>query len=69
MSMPELLAILEAARKDKNKEREFLAALQGIKLNEGDKDIPSFDDVKKRVLGQTQEQEFGIGKGIGYREE
>lgn len=67
--MPELLAILEAARKDKNKEREFLAALQGIRLNEGDKDIPSFDDVKKRVLGQTQEQEFGIGKGIGYREE
>lgn len=66
--MPELLSILEAARKDKHNEREFLAALQGIKLNEGDKDIPSFDDVKRRVLGEEQE-EFGIGKGLGYKEE
>lgn len=79
--MPELMSILEAARKEKNKEREFLAALQGVKLNEGGSgDTPSFEDVKRRALGldgdvaKIQGQSaidngFGIGQGLGYREE
>lgn len=82
--MPELLSILEASRKDKKDNREFLAALQGIKLD-GDKgsesgDTPSFDDVKRRVMGfdgdissmkgaLAEQEGFGIGQGLGYKEE
>jgi hypothetical protein len=82
ISMPELLSILEASRKDKNEEKEFQAALQGIKLKDDGKggDTPSFEDVKRRVMGldgdissisgSLAEQEgFGIGQGLGYREE
>lgn len=78
--MPELLSVLESSRKDKQKDREFFAALQGIRLDEGNKDTPSFDDVKRRALGldgdvtkiQGQaaiDNGFGIGQGLGYREE
>lgn len=79
--MPELLSILEASRKDKKEEKEFLAALQGIKLD-GNKggDTPSFEDVKRRVMGYdgdissvsgslAEQEGFGIGQGLGYREE
>lgn len=80
--MPELLSILDAHRKDKAQEKEFLAALQGIKLNDGnsDSDTPSFEDVKRRVMGYdgdissikgalAEEEGFGIGQGLGYKEE
>ncbi len=79
--MPELLSILQAGREGKNKEREFLAALQGINLDEGGKDgLPSFEDVKRRALGldgdvtkiqgqSAVDNGFGIGQGLGYREE
>jgi len=78
--MPELLSILEASRNDKQKDREFFAALQGIRLDEGRGDTPSFEDVKRRAYGldgdianvQGQAAEvngFGIGQGLGYREE
>lgn len=80
--MPELLAILEASRKLKNDERRFLAALQGVKIDDPET-TKSFDEVKKRVMGYdtetndvaslrgalAEQEGFGVGQGLGYREE
>lgn len=46
--MPELLATLTAARKRTEGEREFLAAIQGIDLNEG-KEERDFEEVRRRA--------------------
>lgn len=80
--MPELLAILEASRKLKNDERRFLAALQGVKIDDPET-TKSFDEVKRRVMGYdtetndvttlrgalAEQEGFGVGQGLGYREE
>jgi hypothetical protein len=80
--MPELLAILEASRKLKNDERRFLAALQGVKIDDPET-TKSFDEVKKRVMGYdtetndvatlrgslAEQEGFGVGQGLGYKEE
>lgn len=80
--MPELLAILEASRKLKNDERRFFAALQGVKIDDPET-TRSFDEVRKRVMGYdtetndiaslrgplAQQEGFGVGQGLGYREE
>ena len=76
--MPELLATLTAARKRTEGEREFLAAIQGIDLNEG-KEERDFEEVRRRahiradandikdLSGALAEREgFGIGQGLGY---
>lgn len=80
--MPELLAILEASRKQKNDERRFLAALQGVKIDDPETS-KSFDEVKRRVMGYdtetndvaslrgslAEQEGFGVGLGLGYKEE
>lgn len=80
--MPELLAILEAKRKADNEEKRFLASLQGIDL--GKETAPAgtktIEDVQKKVLEEhagiddsmydlVQKDGFGIGAGLGYRQE
>jgi hypothetical protein len=52
--MPELLAILEASRKNKNEERKFSAALQGVKIDDPET-TKSFDDIKRRAMGYDTE--------------
>jgi hypothetical protein len=80
--MPELLAILEASRKNKNDERKFAAALQGVKIDDPET-TRSFDDIKRRAMGWDEESNdvasirgplaeqegFGVGQGLGYRVE
>jgi hypothetical protein len=80
--MPELIAILEASRKNKNEERKFSAALQGVKIDDPET-TKSFDDIKRRAMGYDTEtndvaslrgslaerEGFGVGQGLGYREE
>ncbi len=79
--MPELTAILAAKRKDDHEHRKFLAAIQGVDLDEGTKDTstPSFQDIKARVFsgGQAKDsndiismqginaQQAGFGIGMG----
>jgi hypothetical protein len=71
LSLPELRAILEAAREKEHREHTFLAALKGIDLNEGQatsvKD--KFEEVQKRVelklhgeekVAQYELNEFGL---------
>ena len=79
--MPELLEILVAKRKSDHEQRKFLAALQGVNLDDGDTDSKqtTFEDIKARVFsgGQAKDsndilslqginaQQAGFGIGMG----
>lgn len=78
--MPELIQTLKSMNKVEEEKRKFLAMLQGVNLDEGEKEGPSFDDVRRKALGinaaaddvvslQGQfasEAGFGINAGLGY---
>ena len=55
--MPELIEVLVAKRKSDHEQRKFLAALQGVNLddpeNKGEKQT-TFDDIKARVFSRGQ---------------
>lgn len=53
LSMPELIATLEAHEKEKFKDRQFMAAMQGVELNDPFDDAPSLEDIKKRVASKS----------------
>ena len=64
LSLPELQAILEAAREKEHREHKFLAALKGIDLDEGKKEETqdAFDRIKQRAearLRGVSEEEVG----------
>lgn len=80
ISMPELLAILVAKRKQENDQRKFLAALQGVNIDENEeKSQTTFEDIKARVFsgGQAKDSndilalqginatQAGFGIGLG----
>jgi hypothetical protein len=61
--MEELLAVLTAMRKKNDDDRKFMAALQGIDLEETsseDEDITSIKGFRAKQEG------FGIGLGLGH---
>ncbi len=53
LSMPELLATIEAHEKEKFKDRQFIAATQGVELDDPFDNAPSLDDIKKRVAAKS----------------
>lgn len=62
LSIDELLATLNAYREQKQEERKFFAAIQGVDLNQ---------DTSQRDITELQGYEaaqagFGIGAGLGY---
>ena len=79
--MPELLEILVAKRKSDHEQRRFLAALQGVSLDDEaeEKKQTTFEDIKARVFsgGQAKDsndilalqginaQQAGFGIGMG----
>jgi hypothetical protein len=78
--MPEITAILGASREKEFNHNKFLAAMQGINLEEpGEKPGTTFDDIKARVFsgGQAKDasdivslqgvnaQQAGFGIGLG----
>lgn len=81
--MPELIKTLEAMHKVEERDRKFQASLQGINLEEEEKEGPTFEDIKRRALGIdasgddvlslqgqfAQEAGFGVGAGLGYSKE
>jgi len=71
-------------QKTEEEKRRFLASLQGINLNEEQKEEgPTFEDIQRRAAGITTSQDdvvslqgqfaaeagFGIGAGLGYSKE
>jgi hypothetical protein len=79
--MPELIQTLQSMNKREEKERKFLAGLQGVNLDSTEeKEGPSFEDIRRKALGITAsgddvvslqgaiaaETGFGINAGLGY---
>lgn len=60
--MEELLATLTAMRKRTEAEQKFLAALQGVDLEEES----SNDDITNLKGFNAQHEGFGIGLGLGH---
>ena len=55
--MPELTAILEASRDKERREQKFLAALQGVDLDDDSPEtdsIKAFEEVKERVMNRIE---------------
>lgn len=51
--MPELLATLDSYREQKERDRKFAAAIQGIDLDEGKEEKRDFDEVKRRARAKA----------------
>jgi hypothetical protein len=82
LSMPELVAILEAKRNEDYEHKKFLAALKGVDLDKSKTKVNPWEAMKARVFsgGQTsdpndimslqgynaQKAGFGIGMGLDY---
>ena len=78
--MPELIETLKAMQKREEQKRKFLASLQGINLEEENKEGKTFEEIRLKALGinasaddvvslqgpLAQEAGFGIGAGLGY---
>ena len=81
LCMSELTKILESRRELDHQERKFLAAIQGVDIDEG-KSNDAWEEMKNRVLykgkdknditrlsgAAAQKAGFGIGNGLGYEE-
>ena len=80
--MPELVAILEAKNNQDYEDRKFLAALQGVNIDESSSSENKWEEMKARVFskGATSNPNdilalqgaaatragFGIGQGLDY---
>jgi hypothetical protein len=81
ISMPELVAILEAKNKEDHEEKKFLAALQGVDIDSSSSEN-KWEEMKARVFSKgatsnpndilslqgkaAQRAGFGIGQGLDY---
>lgn len=73
LSLPELEAILEAARKREHERNKFAAALKGVKLDDpGEEALPTGDEIRLRAeakrLGVSEEQLTFAEVGIEIQE-
>jgi hypothetical protein len=82
ISMPELVAILEAKNKEENENKKFFAALQGVDIEKSSGDPDAWEKLKAKVYskGKTTNPRdivalqgsaakragFGIGQGLDY---
>ena len=66
----ELLATINAMREKEMRERRFMAALQGVDLDESmeESDGESGDDITSLSGFQASQAGFGIGLGLGHME-
>ena len=66
LCVEELIEILNAVRDREHRERVFLAALQGVDLD--DKNQQDEGDITELRGFQASEAGFGLGLGLGYSE-
>jgi hypothetical protein len=80
--MPELIATLDASRKVRHEEHEFLASIHDRKLDGGEDNSNAWEDLKARVFSKGKAKDsrdvlslsgqnaqlkgFGIGNGLAY---
>lgn len=63
LSVEELLATIKALREKDERDKKFLAAIQGIDLDETSQPAP---DITTLSGTAAQKAGFGIGAGLGY---
>lgn len=84
MSMPELVAILEAKRENDYQDKKFMAAIQGVDLDKNAGKQDAWEEMKAKVFSggkakdpnditalqgiNAQKAGFGIGMGLGYED-
>jgi len=82
ISMPELVAILEAKNNQEYEEKKFLAALQGVDIDSSSSSDNKWEEMKARVYSNgatsnpndilalqgaaARKAGFGIGQGLEY---
>jgi hypothetical protein len=82
ISMPELVAILEAKNNQDYEEKKFLAALQGVNIDESSSSTNKWEEIKARAFSKgatsnpndilalqgaaARKAGFGIGHGLEY---
>jgi hypothetical protein len=65
--MNELMATLKAIRDREDRERKFLAAIQGVDLDAELEDEKAEEDVSALMNPHIASQEgFGVGEGLGF---
>ena len=62
--MEELVATINAMREKESREQKFMAALQGVDLDEEEESRK--EDVTSLVGGKAAKEGFGIGMGLGH---
>ena len=66
LSIEELNAVVDAIRKKDYEDKKFLAALQGVDLEEQSKGSEDVSDLKNARL--SKEEGFGVNEGLGFLE-
>jgi hypothetical protein len=61
--MEEIVLTLSAMRKKEDADRKFMAALQGVDLDESS---PQGEDITDLKGFKAQQEGFGIGLGLGH---
>ena len=67
MSLDELMATLNASRDKERRERKFLAAMQGVDLEDSSKES---EDVSSLMNSKVAKDEgFGFNEGLGFMQQ
>ena len=64
LSINELLAIINASREREKRERSFLVAINGIDLEEQNKEPEDVTALKNSKI--ASDEGFGVGEGLGF---
>jgi len=64
LSLDELMATLNASREREKRERKFLAAIQGIDIDDEDKEPEDITDLQNAKI--AKDEGFGINEGLGF---
>jgi hypothetical protein len=67
LSLDELMATLNASRDKEHRERKFLAAMQGVELEDSSKET---EDVSTLMNSRVAKEEgFGFNEGLGFMQQ
>ena len=67
LSIDELMAVIKASREKENRNNKFLAAINGVDLEESSEETVT-QDIKSLRGFQANNEGFGIGAGVGIME-
>jgi hypothetical protein len=66
LSLDELTALLNASREKEDREMRFLAAVNGVELEDSTKELEDISDLRNSRI--AQQEGFGTNEGLGFLE-